>query len=254
MAGNAEYLPPAFHVVNEAGTSPYVLVCEHASQFIPARYKGLGLAPADLGRHIAWDIGAAEVALRLSRDIDAALIAANYSRLLIDLNRPVHSSTSIPESSESTFIPGNCNMSKAERRHRIESYFVPFQDRLAKLLDARRADNRLTMIIGIHSFTPVFKGLARPWHAGVLFRRSVLLGRSLVTALGGPSMLIAENQPYQIEDDSDYTVPVHGEGRGLDAVLVEIRQDLIASGDGAGNWAKRLAAALNSRTVQSASR
>ena len=244
MAAHVETQPPAFRLLNENGASPFVLVCEHASRFMPEHYAGLGLDEGDLKRHIAWDIGAENVAMQLCRDIDAPLILANYSRLLIDLNRPPTSKTSIPEISEMTVIPGNRNLAGQERQTRIERYFGPFQARLSQLLDARQATARPTTILAVHSFTPVFKGVSRPWHAGILFRRSATFGRALVAALGGETAHIAENQPYQIEDDSDYTVPVHGEARGLDAVLIELRQDLIASEQGAADWAGRLGAAL----------
>jgi len=240
----AECLPAPVRVLNEAGASPYVLLCEHASRFIPEEYKGLGLAAEDLTRHIAWDIGAANVAQGLSALLDAPLVMAGYSRLLIDLNRPVGSATSIPEISETTVIPGNLTLTPEERMQRVALYFEPYQLAVRKLLDARRDAARAATIVGVHSFTRVYKGIARPWHAGILYRKSRRFGHALAQALGGAAELIAENEPYQIEDESDYTVPVHGEARGLDAALVEIRQDLIADGDGTASWAARLATAL----------
>jgi predicted N-formylglutamate amidohydrolase len=250
MGGNDEVLPPAFRVMNEHGTSSYVLICEHASRFIPACYNGLGLPASELQRHIAWDIGAEAVAMTLSASIDAPLVLANYSRLLIDLNRPPQSNTAMPEISESTVIPGNVRLSGAERRWRIDTLFTPFQDRVSQLLDARLAAGRPTALVAVHSFTPVFKGVARPWQAGVLYRRSRSFGEALIAALGGAAAGIAANQPYQIDDGSDYTVPVHGEARGLDAVLVELRQDLIADAAGAALWARRLAEALSVCTAR----
>ena len=242
--GGAERLPPPVRVLNAQGASPYVLLCEHASRFIPAEHKGLGLATEDLSRHIAWDIGAGQVAEVLSQALDAPLVIAGYSRLLIDLNRPVGSATSIPEVSETTVIPGNCNLTAEERAKRVALYFEPYQRAARQLLDARQAAAKVSAIVGVHSFTPVFKGVARPWHAGILYRKSQGFGHALAQALGGPEQSIAENEPYEIEDDSDYTVPVHGEARGLDAVLVEIRQDLIADDSGAQAWAARLSSAL----------
>lgn len=239
-----ERLPPAVRVINEAGTSPYVLLCEHASRFIPASYRGLGLGEEDLSRHIAWDIGAAKVAFSLAALLDAPLVLAGYSRLLIDLNRPPHSHTSIPEISESTVIPGNQGISNTERAARIAQYFEPFHARVREILDERSRVGAATVVIGVHSFTPVYKGIARPWHAGILYRKSRDFGHNLATVLGGGEANIAENEPYQIEDDSDYTVPVHGEARGLNSVLVEIRQDLIAVDEDASAWATRLGEAL----------
>jgi predicted N-formylglutamate amidohydrolase len=235
---------PAVTVTNEQGVSPYVLTCEHASNWMPPDYAGLGLKQPDLNRHIAWDIGAANVARRLSGLLDAALVEGTASRLLIDLNRPTHSATSIPEVSEATVIPGNVDLADAERQRRITTWFDPYQKRLTQLLDERQTANKPTILISIHSFTPVFLGQSRPWRAGVLYRRSAGYGSVLVAALGGDADGIAHNQPYQIDDASDYTIPVHGEARGLEAVLVELRQDLIASAIGAAQWADYLAAAL----------
>jgi len=240
----AERLPLPVRVVNAQGSSPYVLLCEHASRFIPTEHNGLGLGEADLSRHIAWDIGAAKVAEALSVALDAPLVMAGYSRLLIDLNRPTSSATSIPEISETTVIPGNRDLTAEERARRVALYFEPYQAAVRDLLDARQQAGRPTTIIGVHSFTPVFKGFVRPWEAGILYRKAQGFGHALAEALGGPAEAIAENEPYQIEDDSDYTVPVHGEARGLDAVLVEIRQDLIGDDAGAAQWAARLATAL----------
>ena len=243
MAG--ELLPPPFSVVNENGASPFVLVCEHASRFIPESYEKLGLPESELTRHIAWDIGAERVGISLSQFLDAPLILAGYSRLIIDLNRPLDSPTSIPEISELTVIPGNIGLSQDERSRRAAFYFTPFHTRLTEILDARLARGRRPIVIGIHSFTPVFKVVARPWHGGILFRRSASFGKAFAAALSGEDESVAENQPYQIGSESDYTVPVHGEARGLDAVIVEMRQDLIADDIGAAQWAGRLAVALS---------
>jgi len=240
-----EQLPPPVTIINPAGASPYVLICEHASRFIPASYKGLGLNDHDLARHIAWDIGAADVARALSAHLDAPLVLAGYSRLLIDLNRPVAALTSIPDVSELTEIPGNRNLTRDERERRVQSYFTPFHAQVTGVIEGRVKAGKAPAIIAIHSFTPIFKGFSRPWHAGILYRRSKEFGHRLAEALGGAQKHIAENEPYQIDDDSDYTVPVHGEARGLDAVLVEIRQDLIGHVEGAKAWAERLKHALH---------
>ena len=237
--------PPAVEVINETGSSRYVLICEHASRFLPREYGDLGLPASELARHIAWDIGACDVARRLSQLIDAPLAMSNYSRLLIDLNRPVTSQSSIPEISENTVIPGNADLDARERERRVKTYFDPFHTRVSDLLDQRSKLPSESIIIAIHSFTPIYGGVSRSWHAGVLFRQSTALGRSLVASLNERDVPVAENEPYQIEDDGDYTIPIHGEARGLDAVLIEIRQDLIAGQDGSSEWADRLARALD---------
>ena len=237
-------LPPAVEVINPGGTSPIVLTCEHASNFIPHSYGGLGLAESEFTRHIAWDIGAAQVARHLATMIDAPLFLSGYSRLLIDCNRPLGSPTSIPVISESTVIPGNENLASEEAERRARLYYWPFQTAVGAHLDQRQSSGRPAIVLGIHSFTPVFKGFVRPWHAGILFRKSERFGHALVEALQAPGLSVAANEPYTIDDEGDYTVPVHGERRGLDAALVEIRQDLIAGSQGAHHWALRLADAL----------
>ena len=226
-----------------------MLLCEHASNHIPNRYRGLGLSPSDLGRHIAWDIGAAEVARGMSRRLDAPLVQSGYSRLLIDCNRPPGAPTSIPVRSEDTDIPGNADLDQAERARREAAYFAPFQAAVGRLLDRRKAASQPTVVVGVHSFTPVFLGVARPWLVGVLYGRATRLGRALVErfcAEFGPD-LVGDNEPYRIEPQGhDYTVPVHGDARGLDAVLLEMRQDLIGDDAGAATWADRIARVLSS--------
>lgn len=239
-----EIVPAAVETFNGQGSSRFVLACEHASNFIPDFYERLGLPEAELKRHIAWDIGAGVVARALAAMIDAPLFLAGYSRLLIDCNRPIGSATSIPVVSETTSIPGNIGITMEEAKARASHYYWPFQNAVSAHLDQRKAAGRETIVLGIHSFTPVFKGFARPWHAGILFRKSERLGHSLVDALQSPGLTVVANEPYRIGDDGDYTVPVHGEGRGLDVALVEIRQDLIADDKGAQEWAGRLRDAL----------
>jgi predicted N-formylglutamate amidohydrolase len=240
-------VPPAVTALDGGGSSPYVLLCEHASNHIPEAYAGLGLRPRDLERHIAWDIGAADLARELSRRLDAPLFLSGYSRLLIDCNRPPGAPTSIPPRSEDTDIPGNLDLPPGEPARREAAYFAPFHAAVAGLLDRRAAAGRRTIVVGVHSFTPVFLGVARPWLAGVLYGRAERFGRAFVERLAadlGPAA-VGDNEPYRIEPEMDYTVPVHGDARGLDAALVEVRQDLVATAAGVEEWASRIAAALS---------
>lgn len=228
---------------NPDGASRIVLLCEHASNFIPERYAGLGLGPADLSRHIAWDIGARALAQTLSDRLDAPLFLSGYSRLLIDCNRPLGSATSIPLRSEDTDIPGNRDLPAEEVAARQDRYFRPFHAAVAACLDARAG--RPNIVIGVHSFTPVYHGVRRPWHAGLLYAAATGLGRGLVAALAAdPALVIGDNEPYRIEPEHDYTVPVHGDARGIPAALIEVRQDLLADAAGIAAWAERLAPAL----------
>lgn len=238
--------PPPVSVVNEGGSSACVLVCEHASNHIPPEYHGLGLPASELTRHIAWDFGAAALARRLSEHLDAPLFLSGRSRLLIDCNRPLAAASSIPARSEATDIPGNQALDATERARRAADWFTPFHDRIARHLDGRAARGRPSVVIGVHSFTPVFHGVARPWHAGVLYARAAPFGTALIARLaveGG--LVLGNNEPYRITEDEDYTVPVHGDQRGLDAVLIEVRQDLLGTADNIEAWALRLASALH---------
>ena len=244
MGGPEPGDPQAAMVLNEAGRSPYVLLCEHASRYIPPRYSNLGLPEPELTRHIAWDIGAEGIARQLSKALDAPLIMSGYSRLLIDCNRPIGVASSIPEVSETTAIPGNIGLDGDERGRRADLYYWPFQKAVIAHLDARQRNGTPTIIFGVHTFTPVFKGFQRPWHAGVLYRKSADFGERLLGLLAEPGLTLAANEPYIIEDDHDQTVPVHGEARGLEAVLIEVRQDLVAGAEGQVEWAGRLARGL----------
>lgn len=237
--------PEAVDVLNENGGSRFVLLCEHASNHMPREYRWLGLDKSHRGRHIAWDIGAAQVARRLSARLDAPAFLSTYSRLLIDLNRPLDTPESIPLRSEDTRIPGNEGLASVERSRRVARIFAPYHERVAAHLDCRAAAGRATQIVTIHSFTPVFLGVGRPWHAGVLFGDASGLAQAILRGLrADPSLNVAPNEPYVINRDSDYAVPIHGDDRGIPAVLIEIRQDLISDEAGVAEWTDRLAAAL----------
>jgi predicted N-formylglutamate amidohydrolase len=237
--------PAAVEVLNEQGGSDIVLLCEHASNHIPVEYQLLGLAPHHLDRHIAWDIGAAELTRRLSARLDAPAFLGGYSRLLIDLNRPLGMPGSIPLRSEDTEIPGNSGIDDAERARRAKIMFAPFHDRVAAHLDQRAAAGRSTLIVTIHSFTPVFLGVPRPWHAGVLYDKADVFAQNMLSCLRvDGALIVAANEPYVISRDEDYAVPIHGDDRGIPAVLIEIRQDLLSNEAGIEEWAGRLVAAL----------
>lgn len=236
--------PPAYGVVNPDGSSPYVLLCEHASPRIPRALGDLGLPEAERLRHIGWDIGAQALALGLSAALDAPLFVAHYSRLVVDCNRPVGNPSMIPEVSESTAVPGNRDLSQAARQLRLDTLFHPYHAAIARRLDLRQAQGLPTLVVGVHSFTPVYKGQSRPWHAGILYDAAQGFGQAILQGLAlDPALVIAANEPYRIDAD-DYTVPVHGDARGLPAVLLEIRHDLIASHSGVRDWSDRLTAAL----------
>lgn len=237
--------PPAFRVERPDGKSPYFLTCDHASARVPRKLGSLGMCAEDMGRHIAWDIGAAGVTVKLSAALDAFAILQSYSRLVIDCNRRPGIPDSIVRISESTRIPGNEAVSAADAAARERAIFHPYHDRICTELDTRRAQQRPTVLISVHSFTPRFHGNQRPWHAGVLYNRDARLAIELLQRLREESALvIGDNEPYSVGDTTDYTIPVHGEQRGLLHVGIELRQDLVGAEAGQSEWAERLARAL----------
>jgi predicted N-formylglutamate amidohydrolase len=230
---------------NEAGRSVFFLTCDHAGRAIPRRLDGLGLPEHETRRHIAWDIGIGAVGRQLSRLLDAAVVLQTYSRLVIDCNRDPKVPSSIPEISETTEIPGNRRLGEAARAARVEMIFRPYHDTIAVALYRRTAADRTTVLVALHSFTPVFKGVARPWHAAVLYNRDARLAHPLFELLSAENgLLVGDNEPYAVSDLTDYTVPVHGERRGLPHVEIEIRQDQIDDPAGQTAWAERLARLL----------
>ena len=237
--------PPAFEVVNAGGHSNAVLVCDHASNRIPQRLANLGLDAAQLALHIAWDPGAAEVARLLSAQLDAPLILSGYSRLVIDCNRPLHNAESIAAQSAGISVPGNHELSLAQRQNRISTLFQPYHDAIERILAVRV--QRPNLLLSIHSFTPVWQGQPRPWHIGVSFWHERRLAALLHDALASDGEIrVGDNQPYPIEDDIDYTIPAHSEAHAIPSVMIEIRQDGIATAAGVAAWAARLAQAYRS--------
>ena len=237
--------PAAVEILHEHGRSPFVLICEHASNHIPAEYDKLGLDDKELTRHIAWDIGAADVTRALSKRLDASAFLGGYSRLLIDLNRPLHVADSIPLRSEATDIPGNLSLDAAEKERRRRLMFHPFQDRLRTHLVERDADGRRNVLVAVHSFTAVYLGQQRVWHAGVLFGKAARWGEALIAQLSrDPLLNVGANVPYGVSGDADYALVVHGDLLNNPAVLIEIRNDLIADPDGVETWTRKLEDAL----------
>ena len=234
--------PPPFAIDNAAGTSPFFFTCDHAGRRIPRALGDLGVTAEERERHIAWDIGAAGVMAHLAARLDAFAIAQTYSRLVVDCNRPLESPTLIPLRSERTDIPGNADLSAAQRQQRLDEIFAPYHARIAAELDARRAAGRPTILVTVHSFTPVYLGVARPWHCGMLYHRDARLAHALLRLIRAEGeWVVGDNEPYSVSDTSDYAIPVYGEGRGLAHVELEIRQDLIADAAGQVQWAERVA-------------
>jgi predicted N-formylglutamate amidohydrolase len=237
--------PEPVTVYNSGAPYPLLLVADHAGNTMPRALGRLGIAEAECERHIAWDIGIAGVGQILADALGATLIQQNYSRLVIDCNRPPGSPASIAEISELTPIPGNVALSEAAKAARAREIFWPYHQRIEAELERRRQSGRPTALIALHSFTPAFRGEVRAWHAALLYNRDPRLARRLFELLKEQQgLIVGDNEPYHVSDKTDFTIPVHGERRGLPHALIEIRQDLIAEESGQQKWAKLLARLL----------
>jgi predicted N-formylglutamate amidohydrolase len=237
--------PAPVTVRKENGSSPLLFVADHAGNAIPRSLDRLGIPETECKRHIAWDIGIAAVSRLVAEMLDATLVQQNYSRLVIDCNRALGAAASIPEISEFTSIPGNIGLSEDRKAARVREIFRPYHDRIEAELDRRRRASRRVALIAMHSFTPVFKGVTRPWHAGMLYNRDPRFAHILMALLKREKgLVVGDNEPYSVTDESDYTIPVHGEQRGLSHVAIEVRQDLIADSVGQQAWGTLLARLL----------
>lgn len=236
---------PVARMENSNGRSPILLICEHASNHLPARYGTLGLNPEQLESHIAWDPGALGVAQALSRLLDAPLIHASVSRLVLDLNRDPSAPDSIWTLSERTAIPGNLDLATEERAFRVREVYHAFHDAVDEFADARKAAGQLDAVVSIHSFTPVYRDVPRPWQIGLIFNEDERFARSVEAGLKqDPSLNVGMNEPYSPADRVFHTLERHAERRGLAPLMIEIRNDLIRTEDGQVSWANRLAPLL----------
>lgn len=235
--------PVRVHDATAAGG--FVVVCEHASNHVPAEFGTLGLPAADLTRHIAWDPGALGVARRLARLLDAPLVESRVSRLVIDCNRPLDAPDLVAGTSEATEIPGNRGLDAAARAHRVALSHAPFHEALGGLIAARLAAGLCCNLVTVHSFTPVYRGVPRPWEIGVIHDGDERLSRPLIAGLkahGG--LTVGDNEPYSPADRVYYTLERHGRGRALPCVMIEIRNDEIATPEAEDRWARLLAPLL----------
>lgn len=234
--------PAPVEVVDEHGDGDIVLTCEHAGRCIPKGLNGLGVSPADMDRHIAWDIGAGDLARRLSEKLKAPLILQHYSRLVIDCNRPLDAPDCIPGVSDGTTIAGNRNLSLEAKAQRYGEIHVPLHQTIHRTLERHRS----RVLISVHSFTPIHGTETRPMEAGLLFNRDPRLAHLLHGELVArrPNLQVAFNAPYAVDDESDFTIPRHGEARGIAHVLVEIRNDQLAGVADREAWAILLAESI----------
>ncbi|HEY8945256.1 MAG TPA: N-formylglutamate amidohydrolase, partial [Polyangiaceae bacterium] len=243
--------PPPFRVAEGEPTSPFLLTCDHAGRLLPSALGDLGLSAAELERHIAWDIGAGRVTEHLAHALDAFMILQTYSRLAIDCNRPLEAQSSITTFSESTAVPGNQNLSAVEKDRRVQAIFHPYHRRIEQELERRRRAGVRTIYVAVHSFTPRFLDVERPWHVGVLYGRDPRFARVVLELLRKePELVVGDNEPYFVSDLTDYGIVQHAERRELLHVELEIRHDLIQEEAGQRHWSSLLARVLREALEQ----
>ena len=235
-----------FDVVNGAGPAPALLVCEHASNFIPDEMDRLGLAQGLLQSHIAWDPGALAVARAMAEMLDAPLLASRISRLVYDCNRPPDAASAMPARSESHIIPGNLDLDDIQRQDRFSRFYIPFRDQLARMIDDRQAaQNEQPVLVTVHSFTRVYDGVRRGVDIGILHDTDHRLADHLLHgALMNSGFNIRRNAPYGPDDGVTHTLKEHGVSRGLKNVMIEICNDLITDEAAQQDMADLLSKAL----------
>lgn len=246
LLGPNEHAPYVVH--RPEGKAPLVLTCEHAGNRVPASLDTLGLSAEVLDLHIGWDIGIAPVAEMIARTLDAPLVLQPYSRLVIDCNRPPSSAEAMPSISDGIVVPANASLTIEERDSRIKAIHTPYHDMVGRMIDRRMAGNSKPAVISLHSFTPMLETerTHRPWDITLLYNRDARIAECLEHLLrrAAPSINLAHNKPYTVADATDYTIPVHGEQRGLPNVLIEIRNDHLLTESGQRFWADILSNAL----------
>ena len=233
---------PTVTVLNPEGGSPFLLLGDHAGNAIPAALGDLGLDAAERTRHIAWDIGVAGLGQALATRLDATFVRQTWSRLVIDCNRDPARPDAIPAVSDGTVIPGNANLSDADRAARVAEVHEPYQAAIAARIAERTAAGRETVVVSLHSFTPRMNDFDRPWQAGVLHdgHEDGFALRLLAVMRTEPGLTIGDNEPYRM-NTVDHTIPRHAFAAGLSYAELEIRQDLLADEAGQAAWAERLA-------------
>ncbi|MFD2264314.1 N-formylglutamate amidohydrolase [Lacibacterium aquatile] len=233
--------PQPVEYVNLTGPAPILLLCDHASNRIPLSLGDLGVSEAERGRHIGYDIGAAAITRYLAEWLDAPALLSCFSRLVVDLNRRIDDPTSMPPVSDGTFVPGNRDLSPADRQARIDALFTPYHNAVADQLAGFAGRGIKPAVLSIHSCTAVMAGFHRPWEIGVLWNQDGRIAEPLMAELARPGDInVGDNQPYSGRDHHGHTLDFHAEPAGLPHVLIEVRQDLIETPGGQRAWAERL--------------
>lgn len=235
--------PSPYYLINAAGEAPVFITCDHASKRIPNKLKDFAKQD-DIDKHIGFDIGALDISKELSALFDAPMLYSSYSRLVIDLNRQLADPTSIPEVSDGIEIPGNKDLSVEEKRLRADTFFWPYHNQFAHVLDSYNQQRVIPLVIGVHTCTPHFKGESRPWHIGIMWDTDDRIAKPFMEYLRGiKGICVGDNEPYHAVDPEGidpvgYAFEMHARSRGLPHVFIEVRQDLVATEEGAKKWAK----------------
>ena len=230
----------AYEIVAGKAPTPLILLCDHASNAVPAEYGDLGIAPAQFARHIAYDIGARDLTLGLAARLNAPAVLSRFSRLLIDPNRGLDDPTLIMRISDGAAVPGNRSVDEAERQRRIARFHAPYHRAVADAIRATQGQGFTPLIVSIHSFTPVWRGWPRPWHVGILWDRDEAVATAMIRGFAAQGdLVVGDNEPYHGALEGD-TLNTHGTVPGLPHALIEVRQDLIAAKTGVEDWVERV--------------
>jgi len=243
--------PAPFVVLHEHGTSPVLIVCDHASRAFPVAMHRLGLDELASWQHIAWDIGAGELARGLSAALDAPAVLAGYSRLVVDCNRDPDDAEAFRAESDGHVIPGNRRLDAAERLRRLGTFFDPYHECIAALLAGFRAREVVPLVVSVHSFAARLGGVDRPWHVGVLWDLDAANARHMLRGLRAIAGLeVGDNQPYSGKHPANHTIEHHASTAGLPHVCLEVRQDLLQSPAGIEHWVRLLARQIEALLAQ----
>lgn len=236
---------PHVELYNPAGEAPVLVVCDHAGKCVPDGLDRLGISEEALAQHIGWDIGAADVARALAERLDAPAILNHVSRLVIDANRRPGTPSSIPEISDGCVVPGNQGLEVDEVVRRVVAYFLPYHRAVARRIGRFRRNGVVPALISVHSFTPFFAGVDRPWQIGILWRGDERLSRPALEVLRAQDgLVVGDNQPYSGLRDFGFTVQFHAQRPRLPHIMIEIRQNEIETRDKAERWADIVFSAL----------
>jgi predicted N-formylglutamate amidohydrolase len=249
--------PAPFVVLEEHGAAPVLVVCDHASRAMPRALERLGLPELGSWQHIAWDIGAGELARGLAHALDAPAVLAGYSRLVVDCNRSPEDAEAFRSESDGWVIPGNLHLSEYDRRVRLGSFFDPYHECIDAMLHGFRARGVVPLLVAVHSFSPRLgaQGSDRPWHVGVLWDHDAENAQRLLEGLRAErNLVVGDNQPYSGKHPANYTIDHHAKANGLPHVCVEVRQDLIDSPGGVERWVRLLARVLTNVLAEPATR